>query len=61
MSDTSRFNELGFDPRYLTPEQRAVIEELTDDEVALLQRIKSRLDSAGDVEGHNMDGGGVLW
>jgi hypothetical protein len=53
---------LGFSPQYLSEEQISIIESLSDDEIQLLVRIKSKLDSvAGDLEGHNLEAGGVVW
>ena len=61
MTDHSRLDALGVDPDSLNPEQLAVLESLTDQELELLARIRKRLDeTAGDVEGH-MDGGGFCW
>lgn len=64
MTDLNRLKELGFDVRDANEEQLAVLEALSDDEVALLLDIKRRLDDAGDddVEGHALgDGGALCW
>jgi hypothetical protein len=61
MAKQSRLEQLGYNPQYVSAEQRSVIDGLTDDELNLLLKIKNRLDEAGEVEGHNMDGGGVVW
>jgi hypothetical protein len=57
-----RLEQIGLDLRYATAEQVSVLESLSDTEIELLAQIKQRLDDAsGDVQGHDMDGGGVLW
>ncbi|HZN16631.1 MAG TPA: aroma-sacti cluster domain-containing protein [Micromonosporaceae bacterium] len=62
MTYQSRLAQLGMDLQYATEEQAAVIESLSDEELDLLLKIKRRLDDAGgDVEGHSMEGGGVVW
>ncbi|MEW1844645.1 aroma-sacti cluster domain-containing protein [Nonomuraea angiospora] len=61
MTDLSRLADLGFDLELATPEQRAVLQSLSQEEIELLADVKSRLEeAAGDVEGH-MDGGGFCW
>ncbi|ETK37748.1 aroma-sacti cluster domain-containing protein [Microbispora sp. ATCC PTA-5024] len=61
MTNSDRLAELGFALEWANEEQLAVLESLTDEEVALLTDIKVRLDEvADDVEGH-MDGGGFCW
>ncbi|MET7333175.1 aroma-sacti cluster domain-containing protein [Nonomuraea sp. NPDC005650] len=61
MADRLSLEALGFDLELATPEQRAVLESLTDDEIVLLADIKRRLEDADDdVEGH-MEGGGFCW
>ncbi|MFI6603924.1 aroma-sacti cluster domain-containing protein [Nonomuraea sp. NPDC050536] len=61
MADLSRLEELGFELHLANDEQLAVMESLTDEEIALLADIKQRLEEAGDdLEGH-MDGGGLCW
>ncbi len=48
--------------QHVTDEQLAILESLSDAEMELLVRIKRRLDEAGgDVEGHNLEAGGVVW
>jgi hypothetical protein len=54
--------QLGFDLRQLSDQQIELLESLDDAEFALLARIKGKLDDLGDdVEGHALDGGGVVW
>jgi len=58
----ARLEQLGFHIDLATEEQLAVVDSLTDDEIRLLVKIKNRLDEAvGDVEGHILDVGGVVW
>lgn len=62
MTSQSRLEQLGFNVQSATKEQLAVIESLSDAEMDLLLKIKTRFDDAGDdVEGHGLDGGGVVW
>ncbi|MFR9722880.1 aroma-sacti cluster domain-containing protein [Streptomyces sp. MS19] len=62
MTDRSRLSLLGLDPDGLSPDQVAAFDALTDEEVEVLARIKRKIDDvAGDVEGHGMEGGGVVW
>ncbi len=62
MSRYSRLEQLGFDTHSITEEQIAVIDSLSDAEIQLLVKIKNKLDDAGgDVEGHSVDSGGVVW
>ena len=57
-----RLVEAGFPLPDLTVEQRAVISELTDDEVALLIRVKAQLDEAGaDVQAHGISAGAGIF
>ncbi len=61
MADLDRLLDLGFDLAEASDDQLAVLTALTDDEVELLARVKSRLDAAADdVEGH-LEGGGFCW
>lgn len=61
MAEPSRLQELGIDPEAIDPEQRAVLESLTDEEMTLLAGVKRRLEeTSDDLEGH-MDGGGFCW
>jgi hypothetical protein len=58
----SRLERLGFDTSFATDEQLAVVESLSDAEIALLVKIKDRLDdAAGDVEAHSLEAGGLVW
>ncbi|WP_212822616.1 aroma-sacti cluster domain-containing protein [Catellatospora sp. TT07R-123] len=58
----SRLDRLGFDTQFATDEQLAALESLSDAEIELLVRIKGKLDDAsGDVEGHSVEAGGVVW
>ena len=53
---------LGFNAQYATQEQISVVESLSDAEIQLLIKIKDKLDdAAGDVEGHVLEAGGVVW
>lgn len=62
MTDLARLERLGFDVHSATPEQLAAIGSLTDDELAVLIKIKERFeDAGGDVEGHSVEAGGVVW
>lgn len=62
MDSQSRPEMLGFMAQHVTDEQLAILESLSDAEMELLVRIKRRLDEAGgDVEGHNLEAGGVVW
>ncbi|MEV1008811.1 aroma-sacti cluster domain-containing protein [Streptomyces sp. NPDC049881] len=62
MTDRSRLSLLGLDPDGLSPDQMAAFDALTDEEIEVLARIKRKIDDvAGDVEGHGMEGGGVVW
>ncbi|HWH01736.1 MAG TPA: aroma-sacti cluster domain-containing protein [Pilimelia sp.] len=38
-----------------------MLESLSDAELALLVEIRRRLDDGDDVEGHAVDGGGLVW
>jgi hypothetical protein len=59
---SSRLEQLGFNTQYATEEQIAVVESLSDAEITLLVKIKEKLDNAvGDVEGHTLEAGGVVW
>ncbi|MBV1850640.1 aroma-sacti cluster domain-containing protein [Catellatospora tritici] len=58
----SRLDRLGFDTQFASDEQIAVVDSLSDAEIELLVKIKHKLDdAAGDVEGHSLDAGGVVW
>ncbi|WP_129843477.1 aroma-sacti cluster domain-containing protein [Streptomyces sp. RFCAC02] len=62
MTDRSRLAPLGLDPDGLSPEQLAALDSLTDEEIEVLVRIRHKIgDVAGDVEGHGLEGGGVVW
>lgn len=62
MGQLSRLELLGFNTWFASDEQIAVIESLSDAEIELLASIKRRFEDAeGDVEGHSMDGGGIVW
>lgn len=61
MTQHSRLERLGFSPQYLTEEQLELIESLSDAEIELLAKIRQKLDDAADVQGHNLEGGGVVW
>ena len=62
MAEIARLRELGFDFHDATDEQIAVVESLTEEEIALLLSVKRRLDEAGpDVEGHQVEGGALCW
>ena len=62
MDSRPRLELLGFTPHHLSEEQISIIESLSDDEIELLVRIKYKLDSvAGDVEGHSLEAGGLVW
>jgi hypothetical protein len=51
--------EAGFSLDGADPEQVAVLESLSDDELRVLAGVKARVDAAGsDVEGHDSDPGG---
>jgi hypothetical protein len=61
MADLDRLATLGFDLAEASDDQLAVLTGLSDEEIDLLARIKSRLDDASDdVEGH-LEGGGFCW
>lgn len=58
----SRLERLGLYIEYATDEQIEAIDSLSDSEIDLLVKIKERLDeTSGDVEGHTLEGGGVVW
>ena len=62
MNRQSRLEMLGFNAQYATQEQISVVESLSDAEIQLLIKIKDKLDdAAGDVEGHVLEAGGVVW
>jgi hypothetical protein len=62
MNDPSRLTRLGIDLAGLPDDQLALLDSLTDDELTLLVAIKRKADDAlGDVEGHGLEGGGVVW
>ena len=61
MNARSRLERLGFNPQYLSEEQLAVVESLSDAEIELLVKIKQKLDDTADVEGHNLEAGGLVW
>ena len=62
MTNRSRLEQMGFDLQFATEDEITLIETLSDAEIALLAKIKSRLnDAAGDVEGHALEGGGIVW
>ncbi|MDN5855238.1 MAG: hypothetical protein L0K86_20820 [Actinomycetia bacterium] len=53
MSGMHRLQQAGFDIDRVRPEQREVLESLSDAEIRTLVGMKDRLDNAaGDVEGH---------
>ena len=57
-----RLVEAGFPLPELTAEQRAVIRDLTDEELALLIRVKAQLDEAGaDVQAHGISAGAGIF
>lgn len=54
----------GFPVQSASPEQVAVLESLSADELRVLQNVKSRIDAAAsDVQGHDAIGssGGYFW
>jgi hypothetical protein len=58
----SRLEQLGLPAGYVTDDQVSVIDSLSQAEFDLLIRLKARLDEAGDdVQGHSIEGGGVVW
>jgi hypothetical protein len=63
MAEQSRIGALGIDPSGVTDEQRALLDGLSQEEMAVLASVKQRFDStAGDVEGHLAgDTGSVFW
>lgn len=66
MSDkTELLAEAGFSINAANPEQVAVLESLSADELRVLQSVKTRIDAAaGDVQGHEEpvgSSGGWLW
>ncbi|RKN43943.1 aroma-sacti cluster domain-containing protein [Streptomyces hoynatensis] len=64
MTDRSRLARLGLDLdlEALGDDQLAALDSLTDEEIRVLARIRRKLDdAAGDVEGHSLEGGGVVW
>jgi hypothetical protein len=62
MTNRSRLEQMGFSLQFATEDEIALIETLNDTEIELLVKIKSRLDdTAGDVEGHALEGGGIVW
>ncbi|MGW4383223.1 aroma-sacti cluster domain-containing protein [Kitasatospora sp. NPDC004531] len=59
---TAALAAAGFDLSGLTEEQRAVLRGLTDQELALLVDLASRLEEAGpEVQGHAEVAGGALF
>jgi hypothetical protein len=62
MTHQSRLEQLGFSTQFASPEQIAIVESLSDSEIQLLVKIKTKLDDVtGDVEGHSLEAGGVVW
>jgi hypothetical protein len=62
MTDLSRLARLGIDPDGLDAGQLEVLGSLSDEEIEVLAKIKQKMDdAAGDVEGHSLEGGGVVW
>jgi MFS family permease len=62
MSNLEQLRQIGVEVQSLSDEQRAVLTDLTDDEIALLGSISSRLERvSGDVEAHVDVIGGVLF
>jgi hypothetical protein len=65
MSDrTEALAEAGFSPHAVGPEQAAVLESLSDEELRVLRSVRNRIDeAASDVQGHTDEssGGGWLW
>jgi hypothetical protein len=62
MADPDRFARLGLEVAFVTDEQLAVLESLSDEDLTLLADVKRRLEEAGgDVEAHGIEGGALLW
>jgi len=63
--NTELLAEAGFSFNAASPEQVAVLESLSEDELRVLRSVKTRIDAAGaDVEGHDDPVGSVggwLW
>ncbi len=62
---SERLSQLGEAGFLVTPgdeRQRAAIESLTEEEVAVLLSVRERIEAAGpDVEGHARSVGGYCW
>lgn len=58
MSENER-RALPFEPMFVSPAQRAVLDSLSDDEIAVLQAVQQRLQELTDVESHLM--GATFW
>lgn len=62
MNNRSRLTRLGIDLGSLPEDQLQLLDSLSDEELTLLAAIKRKADdAAGDVEGHGLEGGGVVW
>ena len=62
MSQIERLEAAGIDTAGLSEKQREVLASLASEEIDVLVGIKLRMDDVdGDVEGHNMESGGLYW